>query len=170
MKILVTGSAGFIGFHTVKFLLQRGDCVVGFDNINDYYDVAIKQARLKTLDDLSKLNSSDYQFINGDIGDKARVTKCFKDGKFDRVINLAAQAGVRYSLENPQAYVDSNVVGFTNILEACILFKAKIIDGTTPPAPNINTFLSVKLNFDFSTLILKPSISVLCPINLSFFK
>jgi UDP-glucuronate 4-epimerase len=123
LKVLVTGSAGFIGFHTVKYLLERGDSVVGFDNINNYYDVTIKQARLKALEDLSKLNGADYQFINGDIGDKITVTKCFKDYNFDRVINLAAQAGVRYSLENPQAYVDSNIIGFTNILEACRYFE-----------------------------------------------
>lgn len=125
MKVLVTGSAGFIGFHTVKFLLERGDAVVGIDNLNDYYDVNIKYARLKLLSDLSKRCGADYHFLKLDLVDKQELNKCFRENKFDKVINLAAQAGVRYSLENPQAYVDSNIIGFTNILEACRNFEIK---------------------------------------------
>ena len=119
MKILVTGNAGFIGFHTVKKLLERGDQVVGFDSVNDYYDVSIKEARLKILDETASRTGSDHTFIRGNLADQALVNQCFKDHQFDRVIHLAAQAGVRYSLENPHSYVESNIIAFTNILEAC---------------------------------------------------
>jgi UDP-glucuronate 4-epimerase len=133
LKILVTGTAGFIGYHLAKKLLERGDEVVGIDNINDYYDVNLKHARLKQLGiipiDTSKgfeankpINSSKYnkhKFIKLDLADKEGMDKLFKEEKFDAVMNLAAQAGVRYSLENPHAYVDSNVVGFLNVLEGC---------------------------------------------------
>lgn len=114
MKILVTGAAGFIGFYTSEKLLARGDEVVGIDNLNDYYDVSLKQARLDRL-----TQHSSFQFIKGDISDRDTIEKIFSDHTFDRVIHLAAQAGVRYSIENPRAYVDSNIVGFVNILEAC---------------------------------------------------
>lgn len=119
MKILVTGNAGFIGFHIAKRLLERGDSVVGFDSVNDYYDVAIKEARLKILDEVSRTTGSEYSFIRANLADDGAVKKCFERDDIDRVIHLAAQAGVRHSLENPQSYVESNVVAFTNLLEAC---------------------------------------------------
>lgn len=119
MKYLVTGTAGFIGYHTAKFLVGRGDEVVGFDVINDYYDVELKHARLRELDNLSSRHNARHQFIKADLADRKAVDACFADHQFDRVIHLAAQAGVRYSIENPAAYVHSNIIGFTNILEAC---------------------------------------------------
>lgn len=119
MKILVTGNAGFIGFHVVKKLLERGDSVVGFDVVNDYYDINVKKARLKYLNDLAGNSAGDYAFIRANLADRDVVEACFKKHKFDRVINLAAQAGVRYSIENPYAYVDSNIIAFTNLIEAC---------------------------------------------------
>ncbi|MFO8044288.1 MAG: NAD-dependent epimerase [Halomonas sp.] len=119
MKILVTGNAGFIGFHTVKRLLERGDSVVGFDSVNDYYDPTIKEARLAILQATAERCGSEYQFIRDNLAHQPAVTACFEQYRFDRVIHLAAQAGVRYSLENPHSYVESNVVAFTNVLEAC---------------------------------------------------
>lgn len=119
MKILVTGAAGFIGFHTAKRLLERGDDVVGFDVVNDYYDPAIKEARLKLLEEVEKSGAGSFQFVRANLANLAVVQRCFADHAFDRVIHLAAQAGVRYSLENPHAYVESNIIAFTNILEAC---------------------------------------------------
>lgn len=113
-KILVTGAAGFIGFHLCKSLLEKGVEVVGFDNINDYYDVNLKYSRLEILEPYEK-----FTFIKGDLADKAAIDKLFSENKFDIVVNLAAQAGVRYSIDNPQAYIESNVIGFFNILEAC---------------------------------------------------
>ncbi|BCG81558.1 NAD-dependent epimerase [Mesorhizobium sp. 113-3-3] len=119
MKVLVTGAAGFIGYHVARRLLERGDEVVGIDSVNDYYDPAIKQARLRLLAEASRSINSGYHFIHGDLADRGTVDGCFADHGFDRVIHLAAQAGVRYSLENPRAYVESNIIAFTNILEAC---------------------------------------------------
>jgi len=119
MKVLVTGAAGFIGFSVAKKLLERGDDVVGFDIVNDYYDPALKEARLKVLDETSQQTQGSFTFIRANLADKAIVDQCFQDHQFDRVIHLAAQAGVRYSLENPLAYVESNLIGFTNIIEAC---------------------------------------------------
>jgi len=119
MKVLVTGNAGFIGFHTAKRLLERGDEVVGFDSVNDYYDPGLKEARLSILDETASQTNSPYTFIRANLADRSAVEACFAAHSFDRVIHLAAQAGVRYSLENPHAYVESNVVAFTNILEAC---------------------------------------------------
>lgn len=113
-KILVTGAAGFIGMNTSRRLLARGDEVVGLDIVNDYYDVTLKQNRLKQLQD-----QPGFQFEQLALEDGDALRNLFKTQKFDSVIHLAAQAGVRYSLENPQAYVDSNLVGFVNILEAC---------------------------------------------------
>lgn len=113
-KILVTGAAGFIGMHTALRLLARGDEVVGLDNLNDYYDVTLKQNRLKELD-----GTRNFQFAQLDLADADGIRTLFQNQHFDTVIHLAAQAGVRYSLKNPQAYVDSNLVGFVNILEAC---------------------------------------------------
>ncbi|WP_298706051.1 NAD-dependent epimerase [uncultured Veillonella sp.] len=112
--VLVTGAAGFIGFHLAKRLLELGGTVIGFDNINDYYDVTLKQSRLEILNTFSK-----FTFIKGDLADKNAVDSLFTTYKPQLVVNLAAQAGVRYSIDNPQAYLESNVIGFFNILEAC---------------------------------------------------
>ncbi|MFO1193385.1 MAG: NAD-dependent epimerase [Rhodoferax sp.] len=114
MKILLTGAAGFIGMTTSLRLLARGDQVVGLDNLNDYYDVTLKQRRLDRL-----TPHAGFRFVKMDVADRAGVAKLFADEGFDRVIHLAAQAGVRYSLQNPHAYVDSNLEGFINILEGC---------------------------------------------------
>src|SRR5210317_2545825 len=114
MKILVTGAAGFIGFHTSKQLLERGDTVVGLDNFNDYYDVRLKESRAAVLDAFDN-----FSMVRIDLADRDAMEALFAKEKFDRVINLAAQAGVRYSIENPHSYIDSNVVGFLNILEGC---------------------------------------------------
>lgn len=114
MKILVTGAAGFIGMHVSQVLLARGDEVVGIDNLNDYYDPKLKETRLSRLRDLPG-----FRFIKLDVADRDGMARLFAEEGFDRVVHLAAQAGVRYSLQNPQAYIDSNVVGFTNILEGC---------------------------------------------------
>ncbi|MCH8544988.1 MAG: NAD-dependent epimerase [Alcanivorax sp.] len=119
MKVLVTGSAGFIGFHTARKLLARGDSVVGFDVVNDYYDPTIKEARLSLLEKEAAESPGDYTFIRANLADRQAVEACFAEHKFDRVIHLAAQAGVRYSIENPHAYVESNIIAFTNIIEAC---------------------------------------------------
>ncbi len=116
---LVTGSAGFVGFHTACSLLKQGVGVVGFDNVNDYYDINLKQARLKQLAELSRKTGVEFTFIKADLADADAVNQVFSDYTFDRVIHLAAQAGVRHSLSHPQEYVSSNLVGFANILEAC---------------------------------------------------
>jgi len=118
MKILVTGTAGFIGFHLAKKLLERGDEVIGIDCVNDYYDTSLKYARLEQLKPFPLFTD-----LRIDISDKAKLDAAFKEHQPQRVVNLAAQPGVRYSLQNPQAYIDSNIVGFTNILEACRHFK-----------------------------------------------
>lgn len=112
MKILVTGAAGFIGFHTSLKLLARGDTVVGLDNLNAYYDVRLKEAR---LDQLTPRKA--FRFARADLADSMSIADLFREERFDSVVHLAAQAGVRYSLKNPRAYIDSNIVGFTNILE-----------------------------------------------------
>ncbi|NIE97419.1 NAD-dependent epimerase [Acinetobacter sp. Tr-809] len=120
MKVLVTGAAGFIGFSVAKKLLERGDDVVGFDNFNDYYDPSLKEARAQQLQLLAERNDTgSFTLIRDNLANKAVVDQCFQDHTFDRVIHLAAQAGVRYSLENPHSYVESNLIAFTNILEAC---------------------------------------------------
>jgi UDP-glucuronate 4-epimerase len=119
MKILVTGTAGFIGFHVAKKLIARGDHVVGFDVVNDYYDPDLKEKRLSILDELGAEQGATYEFIRADLADASAVNAAFAAHGFDRVIHLAAQAGVRYSIDNPHAYVQSNIVGFTNIIEAC---------------------------------------------------
>jgi len=129
MKVLVTGAAGFIGFYVSKILLSKGYQVVGLDNINDYYDVNLKFSRLNELgidkNEASEFNTlcqsktSDFSFVRMNLENRDELPKLFKNEKFDIVCNLAAQAGVRYSLENPETYVDSNLVGFLNILECC---------------------------------------------------
>lgn len=116
---LVTGAAGFIGYHTVLKLLARGDAVVGLDVVNDYYDPSLKDARIESIQRFAAEHGAQFTFLRENLADKAAVDKAFAADAFDRVINLAAQAGVRYSLKNPHAYVESNLVGFTNILEAC---------------------------------------------------
>ena len=130
-SVLVTGSAGFIGSNLVLRLLKEMSegTIVGLDNMNDYYDPTLKEYRLSVISSeaersalplgLSKKSPCDYHFVKGDLADKALIDKLFADYKFDVVVNLAAQAGVRYSIENPDAYIQSNMIGFYNILEAC---------------------------------------------------
>lgn len=135
MKILITGTAGFIGFHLAKKLLERGDTVVGIDNINDYYEVDLKYARLaetgisRESEEWYKPVKSaiypQYTFIRVDLQDREQLMILFEQQKFDKVCNMAAQPGVGYSLKNPYAFIDSNIVGFINILEACRIFKIK---------------------------------------------
>jgi len=137
MKILITGAAGFIGYHLSKSLLKEGYQIVGIDNINNYYDVNLKYDRLKELGILrensepflntssSNLYSNSFEFVRMNIEDREELSKLFHKHNFDVVCNLAAQAGVRYSLENPHAYIQSNIVGFANILEACKETKVK---------------------------------------------
>ena len=119
-KILITGCAGFIGFHLSRFLLEQGEEVTGIDNLNDYYEVSLKEARLGLLKPYDG-----FSFRKGDIADKETVKTLFEEEKPEIVVNLAAQAGVRYSIENPQAYIDSNLVGFFNILEGCRHYPVK---------------------------------------------
>ena len=135
MKILVTGAAGFIGFHTVKYFAEKGNRVVGIDNINNYYDVELKYARLtetgitkeliQTHKSVQSSEYPNYRFFKADLLDKEFIDVLFKHEHFDVVCNLAAQAGVRYSIENPKAYIDSNIHGFFNILEACRIYPVK---------------------------------------------
>ncbi len=119
MATLVTGHAGFIGFHTARKLLARGDDVVGIDCVNAYYDPTLKEARLVELAKTAKASGGSYASLRSDLADKPSVDACFKAHKIDRVIHLAAQAGVRHSITHPQDYVQSNIVAFTNMLEAC---------------------------------------------------
>lgn len=114
MKLLVTGAAGFIGFHTARLLLERGDEVVGLDNLNAYYDPALKNSRLEILKDYPG-----FRFVKADIADRDEMQALFRAENFQRVVHLAAQAGVRYSIENPHAYVHSNIVGFLQVIEGC---------------------------------------------------
>jgi len=122
MNILVTGAAGFIGANLVKRLFKElnGAIIVGLDNLNNYYDPSLKEYRLKVLESEHQSNpSNQWLFVKGSIADKELVNNLFEEYKFDVVVNLAAQAGVRYSIENPDVYIESNIIGFYNILEAC---------------------------------------------------
>lgn len=146
MKILVTGAAGFIGFNLSQRLLDDGHHVVGIDNLNDYYDVNLKKARL------SLIESNDcFEFVLGDLEDRSKMENLFKSHQFDYVVNLAAQAGVRYSIENPASYVDSNMVGFGNILEGCRHFGVKhLVYASSSSVYGLNTNMpfSVRQNVD----------------------
>ena len=146
MRILVTGAAGFIGFHLSRRLLERGDHVTGLDNLNAYYDVSLKQARLDLLH-----QSRNFGFVQADLADREAMEKVFAGVRFDAVVNLAAQAGVRYSLENPHAYVDANVVGFLNILEAVRRHgTGHLVFASTSSVYGLNTELPYKESHDTS--------------------
>ncbi len=119
MKVLVTGSAGFIGFHLTMKLLEMNVEVIGYDNLNSYYDITLKRARLKLIKEKSNATKTKFNFINANLEDKIELENVFQIYKPTKVVNLAAQAGVRYSIENPSAYINSNIVGFSNILECC---------------------------------------------------
>lgn len=154
MKILVTGAAGFIGFHLTKALLHEGFKVVGIDNLNDYYDPQLKSDRLDNLDAFVKDNnlSGCYHFAKLDIADDKKLSQLFQKHNFNIVINLAAQAGVRYSLENPKAYIDSNLVGFGNILECCRHAKIEHLmfaSSSSVYGMNVKQPFSVDDNTDF---------------------
>jgi len=145
-KKMVTGAAGFIGFHLCKRLIEEGDEVVGIDNLNDYYDVALKKARLAQLESKKK-----FKFIKLSLEKKEDILSLFKSEEFDVVVNLAAQAGVRYSLINPYAYLDSNIYGFLNILEGCRHAKAKhLVFASSSSVYGLNTRMpfSVHQNVD----------------------
>jgi UDP-glucuronate 4-epimerase len=137
MRILVTGAAGFIGFHLAQRLLERGDTVVGLDNVNAYYDVSIKEARLARL-----RGHGGFEFTRVDLSDRSAMADVFARTKFDAVVNLAAQAGVRYSIENPHAYVDANVTGFMNVLEGARHSKVgHLVYASTSSIYGLNTSL-----------------------------
>jgi len=137
MRILVTGAAGFIGFHLARRLLERGDEVVGLDNLNEYYDVSLKEARLAILRALGG-----FSFLRANIADRAAMEPLFAGARCDAIAHLAAQAGVRYSIENPRAYVDANVVGFTNVLEgARAQGTGHLVFASTSSVYGINTVM-----------------------------
>jgi UDP-glucuronate 4-epimerase len=146
MKVLVTGAAGFIGFNLSRRLLEDGHEVIGVDNLNDYYDVNLKKTRLSLIE-----KNKAFSFVLGDLADRENMARLFADQKFDMVVNLAAQAGVRYSIENPASYVDSNLVGFGNVLEGCRHTKVKhLIYASSSSVYGLNTNMpfSVRQNVD----------------------
>lgn len=146
MKILVTGAAGFIGFHLSSRLLNEGHEVSGIDNLNDYYDVTLKKSRLAILTE-----NNNFSFFEYDLSDREKVTSLFQTNQFDYVVNLAAQAGVRYSIENPASYIDSNLVGFGNILEGCRHSNVKhLVYASSSSVYGLNTNMpfSVRHNVD----------------------
>lgn len=146
MHILITGCAGFIGYWLSKKCLEYGFNVHGLDNLNDYYDVSLKESRLKLL-----IERDSFHFSKVDIADKNALEKIFKRHEFDVVVNLAAQAGVRYSLTNPQAYIDSNIIGFTNVLESCRHHAVKHLvyaSSSSVYGANTNLPFSVEDNVD----------------------
>ncbi len=123
--IIITGAAGFIGFHLCKKLIENGEIVIGIDNLNSYYDTKLKIKRLEILSEISLRNKKSWEFIKADLENKKLLSEIFDRYKANTVINLAAQAGVRYSLQNPSAYINSNILGFSNILECCRNHKVK---------------------------------------------
>jgi len=125
MSILVTGAAGFIGFHLINKLLESNEDIIGIDNFNNYYDVNLKKARYEKLEEKANKFNSNFKMIEEDISNEKQINNIFKSYKFNSVVNLAAQAGVRYSIENPNAYIKSNIKGFANILEGCRHNKIK---------------------------------------------
>ncbi len=145
-KIFITGVAGFIGFHLAQALIKQDNDVIGIDNLNDYYDVSLKQGRLSLIE-----SHKNFKFIKADIADRKIMENLFREGHFDVVVNLAAQPGVRYSLKNPYSYIDSNIIGFTNVLEGCrhnhvkhlVFASSSSIYGTNAKVP-----FSVKDNVD----------------------
>ena len=142
MKVLVTGSSGFIGSAVSQKLLARGDEVIGLDNMNDYYSVELKEARLDNL-----RQAENFQFVKLDVSDTGALEELFGDQKFEKVVHLAAQAGVRYSLENPHAYINSNIVGFTNILESCRHFDIKhLVYASSSSVYGSNTNMPLSVN------------------------
>ena len=144
MKIIVTGSVGFIGFSLCEKLLKRGDDIIGIDNHNDYYDPKIKDSRLKLL-----IKYSNYQHYRIDLTDRTNLDKIFNEQQPIKVVNLAAQAGVRYSMENPLAYINSNIVGFAHVLENCRYHKVKHL-----PSLGIMDWSCTRINwFLFLTLL-----------------
>jgi UDP-glucuronate 4-epimerase len=146
LKFLVTGAAGFIGFHAARALLDRGDQVVGFDNLNDYYDVNLKKARLALLEPRNR-----FAFVRGDLADHKSIEKLFAEHRPQRVIHLAAQAGVRHSLTHPRDYAQSNLVGFLNILEACRHYHVEHLlfaSSSSVYGANLRTPFSVRDNVD----------------------
>ncbi len=146
MKVLITGVAGFIGFNLANRLLQEGHSICGIDNLNDYYDVNLKKRRLSIIE-----KSSEFQFVLVDLADREKIKELFETHEFDCVVNLAAQAGVRYSIENPGSYIDSNMVGFGNILEGCRHSKVKhLVYASSSSVYGINTNMpfSVRHNVD----------------------
>ncbi|MBI3188646.1 MAG: NAD-dependent epimerase [Gammaproteobacteria bacterium] len=146
MKILVTGVAGFIGMHTAKAILEKGHYVVGIDNLNDYYDVQLKRDRLKQLESYRK-----FSFVKMEMADRDAMARLFDNERFNRVINLGAQGGVRYSVKNPHAYVDSNLVGFVNILEGCRNTKVEhLVYASSSSVYGANTKMPFSVHDDVS--------------------
>ena len=150
MKVLITGAAGFIGFHLTLALIQRDDEVVGVDNLNHYYDPALKQLRLDKIG--QHVKASNFKFIKADISDRAVMEELFVQNNFDVVVNLAAQAGVRYSLENPRAYINSNLIGTFNVMECAREFSVKhLLMASTSSVYGANTSMPFKEDMQTDT-------------------